>query len=217
MSELRHRWTLHHVLAAAALILAAMAMFAGEPRRASRVDVSALARAVEREEDHVTALELARLIRARTPGLRVIDLRSSEEFGEYSIPGAERMSLPELTDKPFAHGATIVLYSEGGTHAAQGWFLLRARGIERVYFLRGGIFEWVDEIMEARIAPDATAAEREAFREVSDMSRYFGGQPSISDRPRSVLDEIALPRPSGSDTSGSTGREATSRLRRRGC
>ena len=217
MTELRHRWTPYHALAAGALLLAAMAMVAGEPDRGRRVDVNALARAVEREEDHVTALELARLIRARAPGLRVIDLRSAEEFGEYSIPGAERMSLTELTRQRFDRGATIVLYSEGGTHAAQGWFLLRARGVERVYFLRGGIFEWVDEIMEARIAPNATPAEREAFREVSEMSRYFGGQPGISDRPRSVLDEIALPRASGSESSKSTGREATSRLRRRGC
>ena len=217
MSEPRHRWTLHHRLAAGALIVATMAMIAGEPERGKRVDVSALAGAVEREEDHVTALELARLIRARTPRLRVIDLRSAEEFAEYGIPGAERMSLTELTRQRFERDATVVLYSEGGTHAAQGWFLLRARGVDRVYFLRGGIFEWVDQIMEARIATDATPAERDAFREVSEMSRYFGGQPGISDRPRSVLDEIALPRASGSDAREPTGREATSRLRRRGC
>jgi rhodanese-related sulfurtransferase len=213
-------WTFQRALAAGALTLGALAMIAGEPSRGARgqIDVAALARAVEHEEDHVSALELARLIRARTPGLRIIDLRSAEEFGEYQIPGAERMSLTELTQRPFDRDSTIVLYSEGGTHAAQGWFLLKARGLDRVYFLRGGVFEWVDEIMEARIAPDATQAERDAFREVAELSRYFGGQPSVSDRPRSVLDEIAIPRLADSTTGPlNTGRQATRRLRRRGC
>jgi rhodanese-related sulfurtransferase len=206
-------------LAAAALTLGVLALIAGEPSRgvSGRVDVGELARAVEQETDHVSAVELARMIRARTPSLRMIDLRSAEEFGEYQIPGAERMSLTELTQRPFDRSETIVLYSEGGTHAAQGWFLLRARGLERVYFLRGGVFEWVDEIMEARIAPDASASEREAFREVAELSRYFGGQPSISDRPRSVLDEIALPRTTAPAAGASAGTEAVRRLRRRGC
>ena len=208
-------WTPQRVLAAAALALGALAMIAGEPTRSStgRVDVTALARAVEREEDHIGAIELARLIRDRAPDLRVIDLRPADAFREYAIPGAERMSLTDLTTQDFEPRSTIVLYSEGGTHAAQGWFLLRARGVERVYFLRGGLFEWVDQVMEARLASDATDAQREAFREVAALSRYFGGQPSISDRPPSVLDEIALPVRADSGSGGETVR----RLRRRGC
>lgn len=215
MSPNWREWTPQRALAAAALGLGALAMIAGEPTRGSsaRVDVTALARIVEREEDHIGAIELARLIRARTPDLRLIDLRPAEAFREYAIPGAERMSLTDLTTQRFDPRATVVLYSEGGTHAAQGWFLLRARGIERVYFLRGGLFEWADEIMEARIAPDATREQRDAFREVAELSRYFGGQPSISDRPRSVLDEIALPVRADSIS----GRETVRRLRRRGC
>jgi rhodanese-related sulfurtransferase len=218
MDSPSNRWTLPRVLGAGALALGALALIAGEPRRATigRVDVDALARVVQREEDHVTAVELAKMIRDRTPYLRVIDLRSADEFREYQIPGAEQMSLTDVARAPFDTGSVIVLYSEGGTHAAQGWFLLRARGLQRVYFLRGGIFEWVDEVMEARISSTATTAEREAFKEIAELSRYFGGQPSISDRPPSVLDEITLPRANqgGAARSGS---EATARLRRRGC
>jgi len=212
------RWTIPRLLGAGALALGALALIAGEPRRATigRVDVDALARAVEREEDHVTAIELARMIRDRTPRLRVVDLRSAEEFGEYQIPGAERMSLTDVARARFDTESVVVLYSEGGTHAAQGWFVLRARGLQRVYFLRGGIFEWVDEVMEARIPSTATPTEREMFKEIAELSRYFGGQPGISDRPPSVLDEIALPRPNEGGAAHS-GSEATARLRRRGC
>src|SRR5687767_3149166 len=119
MSPKWRGWTAQRALAAGALALGALAMFAGEPTRATRgsVDVVALARVVEREGDHVSAIELARLIRDRTPHLRVIDLRSDEDYREYRIPGAEHMSLSDLATRYFDRGSTIVLYSEGGTHA----------------------------------------------------------------------------------------------------
>jgi 3-mercaptopyruvate sulfurtransferase SseA len=40
-----------------------------------------------------------------------------------------------------------VLVSDGGAHAAQGWVFLRALGIAHVYFLRGGLGEWLDDVM----------------------------------------------------------------------
>ncbi|MGE5750212.1 MAG: hypothetical protein ACM31F_09650, partial [Gemmatimonas sp.] len=54
------------VLAIVALILGGLAVFAGSPRRSrTSLDVTSLARAVENEDDHVTAVELARWIRDR--------------------------------------------------------------------------------------------------------------------------------------------------------
>src|SRR5262245_48297731 len=138
------------MLAVAAALLATLAFVAGDPSPATggRVDVRALARAVEREEDHVDAVELARWIRDRKPGLRVIDIRSAKEHAEYSIPGSEQIALTDLVDAAIDPGATVVLYSEGGTHAAQGWFLLRARGIEHAYFLRGGLYDWITDVID---------------------------------------------------------------------
>ena len=59
------------------------------------------------------------------------------------------------------------MYSGGGAHAAQAWVLLRARGEREVFFLRGGIAEWLDEVMNPRNVPDSIAA----------LSKYFGGFP----------------------------------------
>ena len=39
----------------------------------------------------------------------------------------------------------IVLYSGGGIHSAQGWFLLRAQGFPGSYILLGGLDAWMDE------------------------------------------------------------------------
>ena len=177
------------------------------------MDVATLARTVEREEDHVTAIELAQWIRERRPGLRVIDTRSSEEFDDFHVPTAQRIPLSELTHARFRSDETIVLYSEGGTHAAQGWVFLRALGYNRVYFLRGGLYEWLDQVMSPSLSATANDSARKEFARVSDLSRYFGGTPKTSET-RSSGPVIPIPARRGSTPSS---RAKVREIRGRGC
>jgi rhodanese-related sulfurtransferase len=153
---------MHRALGSAAIVLGALAAFAGSPYQAS-LDVQQLASEVRREEDHVTAIELATWIKDRKPGLRVLDLRPAAEFDEYHIPGAENVAFDALLQARYASTDTLVLISDGGAHAAQGWVFLRALGHQHVYFLRGGLGEWLDEVMN----PAKPTA----------LTRYFGGVP----------------------------------------
>lgn len=150
------------LLGAAALLLAATAAVVGSPEpRGDEARVRALASEIEHEADHVTALELAEWIRERRPGLRVLDIRADSEYAAYHVPTAERFSLSQLPDARFDPRETLVLYSEGGAHAAQAWVLLRMKGARNVYFLRGGILEWMDDVMNPAVS--------------SELTRYFGG------------------------------------------
>ncbi len=166
-------------LAIVAISLGALAAFAGSPRRVatSSLDIAALARDVQTEADHVTAIELAGWIRDRKPNLRIIDIRDSAEFEEYHVPQAERLPIEAVVTTSFKPGETIVLYSGGGAHAAQAWVLLRARGVKDVFFLRGGVAEWLDEVMDARIPVNASGTAREQADSIAALSRYFGGVP----------------------------------------
>lgn len=151
------------VLAAIAGGLALAAWLLGEPAppAGSAAERRLLADAIEREADHVDALQLAAWIRDRRPGLRVIDVRPDSEYAAYHVPTAERMSIAELVTRRFGRGETVVLYSEGGAHAAQAWVLVRQAGAREAYFLRGGILEWIDDVMQP-----ATSTE---------LTRWFGG------------------------------------------
>jgi len=146
-----------------------LAVVAGSPYRAAQpaADVKRIAAAVAHEEDHVTALELAQWIRDRREGLRILDLRSDEEYEEYRLPRSERISIESLATASFPQSETLVLISGGGAHAAQGWVLLQARGYRNVYFLRGGVSEWLDEVMNPA--------------KPSDLTRYFGGTPRVGE------------------------------------
>ena len=136
-----------------------------------------LARVVADQEDHVSAVQLAAWIRARLPRLRVIDVRTPTEFRAFHIPGAEHVPLERLAATPFAADETIVLYSEAGVHGAQAWVFLRALGHRRVFFLRNGLHEWLDDVMSPTIAADAPAGAQAAFARVAELSRWFGGTP----------------------------------------
>jgi rhodanese-related sulfurtransferase len=161
-----------------AVALGVAAPFAGSPFRNARgmIDVDELARMVAHEEDHVTALELAQWIKDRR-AVRILDLRSRAQFDSLRIPGAERVTIDSLTGIGLSSGDTVVLYSEAGAHAAQAWVFLRALGFRHVFFLRGGIYEWIDQVLSPTLAVNPTDAERLAFARAAPLSRYFGGLP----------------------------------------
>jgi rhodanese-related sulfurtransferase len=213
--DARRRPGIERGLAIAAVVVGALAVIAGSPTRATRgsVDVSELARVVELEEDHVTAVELAKWIRDDTPGLRILDIRSDSEFTEFHIPSATRVSLGEIARLPLDSAATYVLYSEGGTHAAQGWFLLRARGARSSFFLRGGLYEWLEQVMNPRVPSSMPQAQRDSIRA---LTMWFGGKMEVVDSAsvnatRSVLDDaLSAPR-------APAARESIRKIWRRAC
>ena len=183
-----------------ALVLGAAAPFAGSPFRppASRMDVDALARAIEDGSDHVSARELALWIRNRRPGLRIIDIRTSAQFAEDAIPTAQNMPIGTLLQTRFAPGETVVLYSQEGAHAGQAWVLLRMSDLADVVFIPGGFADWQDEVMYPLLASDLTPDQHD---EIVGISHYFGGSPRLAG-PGETVAVLAAERP---------------RTRRRGC
>lgn len=161
-----------------ALAFGLLAPFAGTPRRAQAggLDLDAIARAIDDGSDHVSARQLAAWIRARKAGLRVIDVRDAQAFGEDAIPTAENLPIDRLVRETFALGQAVVLYSQEGAHAGQAWVLLKALGVADVVFIPGGLADWQEEVMAPVLPADMPEAERDA---AADLSRYFGGFPQV--------------------------------------
>lgn len=150
--------------------LAAIALAGGllaalpAPAPHASFDAQTLATAIAREEDHVTAIELAHWLRDRKAGLRVIDLRTPAEFAAFHLPHAENLPIASLPSLRIGAAESVVLISDGGAHAAQGWVLLTAAGHRHVYFLRGGLQEWRDEVIGGKTP------------EGKELGRYFGSE-----------------------------------------
>ena len=110
-------------LAVTALLLGAIAPFAGSPYR--------------RQE--VSAVDLAYWIKDRKPGFRVIDLRSQEDYDAFHVPTSVRATPETLHAKA---NETIVI-AGGDASQIDG---------PNVYVLRGGVLAWVNEVANGRTA-----------------------------------------------------------------
>ena len=154
-------------------------LFLGDPygRATATIDTAELAEIVQREVDHVSPEQLADWIIQGRADYRLIDLRTPADFGQYHIPGAENVPITGLADHGLLRNDKIVLYSEGGIHSAQAWFLLRAKQYAGVYILRGGLQEWKDSVLFPSLPADPTPAQRVTFAKMAEVSRFFGGQP----------------------------------------
>jgi rhodanese-related sulfurtransferase len=135
-------------------------------RKAATFSPQALAEVITNESDHVLAEELAKWLIDKKPDLLVVDMRSAEEFAQYHIPGAVNIPFTNLFEQEaqeiLADDKTIVLYSNGGTHAAQAWVLLKQMGIES-YVLLGGLNYWTEAILNPK-APNELVADSEILK-----------------------------------------------------
>jgi rhodanese-related sulfurtransferase len=178
------RWsvlTLNQKLAAVALVLGAGALFS-QPHRGPvvKLDTRELAIIVEKEVDHVKPAELAAWIVEGRTDYRLLDLRSEAEFAAYHVPTAENVPVSALPGFPLLPNEKVVLYSEGGIHAAQAWFLLRAQGHKAVYTVLGGLDGWKDEVLFPVMPAGASPLELARFERTAAVARFFGGAPSAA-------------------------------------
>jgi len=211
---LNWQWTLKTRLATLALALGLIAPL-GSPRDGGTVTLNAaeLAAIVENEVDHVTVEELADWIIQGRNDYRLLDVRDPAAYAEYHIPTAESVQITELADYPLFRNEKIVLYSDGGTHAAQGWFLLKARGYGGVYILLYGLEEWKERILFPVLAPTASLREIADFERDRRVSLFFGGTPRSGEMAVEST-AVAMPKPPAAGQAPVVSRK---RKRKEGC
>jgi rhodanese-related sulfurtransferase len=165
-------------LALLAIVLGAVAI-AAKPSREGRVTLSPteLGLTVQREADQVSVRALADdLVKGQAP-FRVIDVRGETAFNAYHLPTAENIPVATLATADLPRNERILLYGEDDVHAAQAWFLLKAKGYRAVYRLRGGLTAWNDEVLRPLLSDATTAEQRRDNEQRAAVAASFGGAP----------------------------------------
>ena len=101
----------------------------------------------------------------KDPSLRLIDVRTPEEFDSYSMPGAINIPLSSLlsdeyTDILNQEAYMNVFYSNGSVYANQAWMITRQLGYENNFVLEGGLNYWFGNILSPE-APSQTNPNEE--------------------------------------------------------
>lgn len=130
------------------------------------LNVNQITDEIVKRSDHITAEQLGQLIIDKDPGYQLIDLRDPAEFEKFHIPSSiniplQKLFLEENLDL-IDPDKLVVLYTNGGTHAAQAWVLLQQKGLTNTTVLLGGLNYWVD-VYTNPTPPEGVYADSEIF------------------------------------------------------
>ena len=107
---------------------------------------------------------VADMLVQKDPSLRLIDVRTPEEYEGYSMPGAINVPLSNLladeyTDILNQEAYMNVFYSNGSVYANQAWMITRQLGYANNYVLTGGLNYWTETVMNPEAPGNASPNE----------------------------------------------------------
>jgi rhodanese-related sulfurtransferase len=141
---------------------------------------------VNSRTQYISADAVADMIIKKDPSLRLIDVRSLEEFEKFSLPGALNIPVTDLLSAEYEDILNQdikmnVFYSNGSLVANEAWMITRQLGYLNNYVLEGGVNYWFDAFMNpqkpASTSPDEEFAKYD-FRKSAGVA--LGGGTVIS-------------------------------------
>jgi len=138
---------------------------------------------VNTRTQYITPDAVADMIVKKDPSLRLIDVRSQEEFEKFSLPGAVNIPVNDLlsdkyTDILNQDVKMNVFYSNGSLVANEAWMITRQLGYINNYVLEGGLNYWFDAIMNPQKPSTVNSDEEFAkydFRKSAGAALGGGG------------------------------------------
>ncbi|HPC97488.1 MAG TPA: rhodanese-like domain-containing protein [Bacteroidales bacterium] len=111
---------------------------------------------------------IADMLIKKDPTLRLIDVRSQQEFEKYSLPGAINIPLTDLLSEEYADILNQdvkmnVFYSNGSLAANEAWMITRQLGYTNNYVLEGGLNYWYETILNPQ-KPSSVSSDEEFLR-----------------------------------------------------
>ena len=163
-----------------ALVLAAVILFLpAQDSKKYRFDPQTIARSIEESEDQIDPTTVSQWIIEGRRDFMLIDIRGPGAFEQGHIKGAENIPLSQLLQKDtldeLPQDKLMVIYSNGSSHAAQAWLVMKTAGFDS-YMLEGGFNYWNKVIMNPKV-PAGEVSDDEILRYKTRLAvkGYFGG------------------------------------------
>jgi len=136
---------------------------------------------------YLTVDQVARLIVNEDPAIRLIDLRSPEEYMKFSIPGSVNVPWTELPGKdPSTYlgdgESRNIFYSNGDLNSNYAVVFTAGLGYGNCYAMKGGMNEWIKTVMNTRFSGETISARENALFEArTKAARLFTEMNSLPD------------------------------------
>lgn len=163
------------------LILAAGVFFLPERNNENYLDPEKLMYEIARPTRFITTDQIAQMIIEKDPTLELIDVRSEDEYAEFTLQGALNIPLDSLVAESYQDYLGIedmnaVFFSNDDIKADQAWVIARRMGYNSIYVMKGGLNCWINTIINP-IKPAETASleKFEQYNLRRGASMYFTG------------------------------------------
>jgi rhodanese-related sulfurtransferase len=138
---------------------------------------------VNTRTQYVTPDVVADMIIKKDPSLRLIDVRSRDEFEKFSLPGAINIPSADLLSDEYSDILNQdirmnIFYSNGTLIANEAWMITRQLGYNNNFVLEGGLNYWFDAILNPSKPPSTSPDEEFAkydFRKSASQALGGGG------------------------------------------
>ena len=144
---------------------------------------------VNTRTQYVTPDVVADMIIKKDPSLRLIDVRSQEEFEKFSLSGAVNIPVTDLLSDEYTDILNQdikmnIFYSNGSLTAIEAWMITRQLGYANNFVLEGGLNYWFDTILNPQ-KPSSTSPDEEFtkydFHKSAGMAMGGGGEVVVND------------------------------------
>ncbi len=167
------RQKLSLVLLSLGLILAFL------PRNANRSLVARpekLLSEVLDESSYFTADQVARFVVTEDSTVQIIDLRSSEEYKSFNIPGSVNVPYKDfLNNDPAVYlnkgNIKTIFYSNGELDASYAVTISRGMKHKNAFEMKGGLNEWFNTVMNSSFTGEKISARQNALFETRTRAR----------------------------------------------
>jgi rhodanese-related sulfurtransferase len=140
-----------------------------------------------RGSNYFSVDELADLLINQDPSIRLIDVRSAEQFVK-PIRGAMNVPVDSVFNEKYdflfdQRMMKNVIYADNDAAAVQVWMIMTQLGYKNNYLLKGGLVEWNDSILNPQV-PASTSSQKamDLYTQRVAAKQYFtGAKPIKSD------------------------------------
>jgi rhodanese-related sulfurtransferase len=155
-------------------------LFLPDMKQKTQIPAETFLNDIHSNNRYLSTDEIAKRIIDGDPILFIVDVRTSEEYDIYSMPGAINIPLQDILKDDWAgyldqNILDIIFYSDDDIDSEQAWALCKQLGYTNLYVLEGGLNHWFSTIMlPPKPADLAPSEDFDLFDFRTGASLYFG-------------------------------------------
>lgn len=117
----------------------------------------------------------------KDPSILLVDVRTSDEFLNYTLPGAINIPLSNISSESSMetlkqNGIDFIFFSNGTIVSDQAWILGKRLGLDNIFIMQGGINLWFDNFFMTPVPSELEGgSEFELYQFRLGVRQFFTG------------------------------------------